>query len=447
MTLLKKNSKASSMRRLISKITIGSLTLILFALIFRNHFFNETIIYYQNLKSTIKITIECLEKNRLKLDENQIEADQDLHFYTAHIDELQDLNQQIINSGDLIKTSDGIKAKFSAVFIANEYIYAILTNGEVFRFNELLIEHLGKLDVSNLDGGIMGGMTSAKFIPSLLSNGILVTYSLRTIKDKKYLFLDTFDFKSLKKISEYQLTYDNTAQAELGGGMVFDKENLYLNVGIAGNAAINKQSMKSQNMNSIYGKIIKIPLSNLLSQKTLNYYIYSFGHKHLQGLFLSDGSLFGVEHSINGGDELNQIFEGGNYGYPLFGYTLTNRTSKTLWMNVKGDFVAPIYYFSPSIAPADITQCPFDGISNYAYDKCIAIASLAQGKIIFMNLHKRDEIENSDKIYYVINSIDLKTKSRVRRILIENKKNILYYFTDDLKAYKVKFIEKNDFIH
>lgn len=380
-------------------------------------------------------------------DLNQIEYDQDLFFFTAHIDELNTFNQELLNNKNLTRTSDGIRAKFSATFMSNDYIYAILTNGEIFRFKDLLIEHIGKLDVSNLDGADMGGMTSAKYIPSLLSNGILVTYSLRTINEKRYLFLDTFDFKSLKKISGYQLTYEDTAQAELGGGMASDKKYLYISVGIAGNAAINKQSMKSQSINSILGKVLKIPLTNLLSQHGLEYKIYSLGHKHMQGLLLSDGSLFGVEHSINGGDELNQILEGGNYGYPLYGYTLTNQTSKTLWMNVKGHFIDPTYYFSPSIAPADISGCPFDGISNFAYDKCIAVASLAQGKIIFMNLHKKDRTEGFGKNYYVINSIDLKTKSRVRRILVERKNNTLYYFTDDLKAFRVKFDEKKDFIH
>ena len=116
-------------------------------------------------------------------------------------------------------------------------------------------------------------------------------------------------------------------------------------------------------------------------------------------------------------------------------------------MNVKGSFTDPTFYFSPSIAPADITECPFDGISNFAYDKCIAVASLARGKIIFMNLHKKESTENSHKNYYVINSIDLKTNSRVRRIFAESKSNVLYYFTDDLKAFRVKFNEKKDFIH
>lgn len=395
----------------------------------------------------ISIIVNHVKQKSINKDLNQIEFDQDLHFFTAHIDELNTFNKGLINNENLQKTSDGIRAKFSTAFKFNEHIYTVLTNGEIFRFNDFMFEHMGRLDVSNLDGGIMGGMTSAKFIPSLLKNGILVTYSLRTIKEKKYLFLITYDFKSFKKISEYQLTYDDTAQAELGGGMTFDEQYLYLNVGIAGNAAINEQSMKSQNMKSILGKTLKIPLTNLLSQHNLNYKIYSLGHKHIQGLLLSKGSLFGVEHSINGGDELNQIFEGKNYGYPLYGYTLTNHTSKTLWMNVKGNFTEPIFYFSPSIAPADITECPFDGTSNFAYDKCVAVASLAQGKIIFMNLRQKESAENFYKNYYVINSIDLKTNSRVRRIFAESKSNVLYYFTDDLKAFRVKFSEKKDFIH
>lgn len=50
--------------------------------------------------------------------------------------------------------------------------------------------------------------------------------------------------------------------------------------------------------------------------------VWSYGHRDHQGLFYADGVLYANEHGPLGGDELNVIQKGGNYGWPLFSYGL-----------------------------------------------------------------------------------------------------------------------------
>ena len=72
----------------------------------------------------------------------------------------------------------------------------------------------------------------------------------------------------------------------------------------------------AQNKKSLFGKIIKI------NKITKNYKIFSSGHRNPQGLFLDkdNGIVLATEHGPDGGDEVNIIKEGKNYGWPIASY-------------------------------------------------------------------------------------------------------------------------------
>lgn len=84
--------------------------------------------------------------------------------------------------------------------------------------------------------------------------------------------------------------------------------------------------------------------------------IWSYGHRTPEGLaFDTDGRLWATEHGARGGDELNLIVKGGNYGWPLASHGI----------NYSGDKIAdgrtelpggkaPVYYWDPVIAPSGL---------------------------------------------------------------------------------------------
>ena len=86
--------------------------------------------------------------------------------------------------------------------------------------------------------------------------------------------------------------------------------------------------------------------------------IWSKGHRAPYGLaFDPQGRLWEVEHGPTGGDELNLIVKGGNYGWPLVSYGVNDTTTKKPIPSpdTRDDLVKPVIYWTPVIAPGSLT--------------------------------------------------------------------------------------------
>ena len=84
--------------------------------------------------------------------------------------------------------------------------------------------------------------------------------------------------------------------------------------------------------------------------------IYSLGHRNQQGLALhpETGQPFATEHGMQGGDELNAIEPGGNYGWPLVTYGRHydgRRIVENVW---RDDLKEPVVFWVPSIGPSGL---------------------------------------------------------------------------------------------
>lgn len=89
---------------------------------------------------------------------------------------------------------------------------------------------------------------------------------------------------------------------------------LYVTVG----DALNENSAQEQD--SLAGKILRMNLDGSIPEKNpfANSYVYSYGHRNVQGLsWLPDGALYASEHGNQANDEINHIEAGKNYGWPL----------------------------------------------------------------------------------------------------------------------------------
>lgn len=83
---------------------------------------------------------------------------------------------------------------------------------------------------------------------------------------------------------------------------------------------------------------------------------WSTGHRTPYGLaFAPDGHLWEVEHGPKGGDELNLIEKGKNYGWPLVSYATNYNGVPIPSPDTRPDFVKPVIYWTPIIAPGNIT--------------------------------------------------------------------------------------------
>ena len=142
-----------------------------------------------------------------------------------------------------------------------------------------------------------------------------------------------------------------------GSRIVFDDEgHLFFGVGDRGNRDVNPQDLKKDG-----GKIYRLnldgsipddnPFINLEGAKKA---IYTYGNRNPQGLIFhyKTGELWEHEHGPKGGDEINILEKGKNFGWPVITYGINySGTSITDKREMPG-MEQPLYYWVPSIAPS-----------------------------------------------------------------------------------------------
>ncbi|UOO81445.1 PQQ-dependent sugar dehydrogenase [Uruburuella testudinis] len=129
----------------------------------------------------------------------------------------------------------------------------------------------------------------------------------------------------------------------------------------------------AQNLNNHIGKIVclnrdgSIPADNpFVNQSDARGEIWSYGHRNVQGLTLdSRGRLWANEHGAQGGDEINRIEAGKNYGWPVISYGKDYGGGKIGEGSAKAGMQQPLYYWDPSIAPSGMA---FVGKNPYGSD-------------------------------------------------------------------------------
>jgi glucose/arabinose dehydrogenase len=168
------------------------------------------------------------------------------------------------------------------------------------------------------------------------------------------------DRKSLgevKVIFRAMPTYDGTMH--YGSRLLFGPDGmLYVTLGERSDKQMRPQA---QQLNSHMGKIIRIspdgsvPKDNPFAGKAGALpEIWSLGHRNIQAAaFDPEGRLWDIEHGTNGGDELNRIEKGKNYGWPVQAYGEEYSGSPIAGAaTAREGMEQPVYYWDPVIAPS-----------------------------------------------------------------------------------------------
>lgn len=146
----------------------------------------------------------------------------------------------------------------------------------------------------------------------------------------------------------------------VGSRLAFGPDHhLYISVG-------DRMTLRAQaqQLNSDLGKILRInadgsvPSDNpFVSPPGAKAEIFSLGHRNPEGLTFNPatGQLWELEHGAKGGDEVNIIHSGRNYGWPVITYGVDYSGAKIGVGTQKAGMEQPIYYWDPSIAPSGMT--------------------------------------------------------------------------------------------
>ena len=166
-----------------------------------------------------------------------------------------------------------------------------------------------------------------------------------------------------------------------GGRLAFDKAGyLFVSLGDRGNR------QHSQDLQTHHGSIIRlsdngdIPKDNpFINNKLALPEIYSYGHRNVQGLAMhpSTGEIWSHEHGPQGGDEVNKLVSGKNYGWPIVSYGTEYVSGLPIGDGVQADGIEqPWYYWTPSIAPSGMAFFNDDMLVGSLKFKLLAVLSV-----------------------------------------------------------------------
>lgn len=181
--------------------------------------------------------------------------------------------------------------------------------------------------------------------------------NLTTVAKGK-LSVDEKSMENVKVIYRATPAYDGNLH--YGGRVIFDKTgNLLLSTGERSDKETRPQAL---DLNSGLGKIIRIttegqPASGnpFLNDKSARPEIYSYGHRNVQGLAFhpATGDLWENEFGPKGGDEVNLIQPGKNYGWPTISYGLEYTGFKIGdGLTQQEGLEQPVYYWDPVLSPS-----------------------------------------------------------------------------------------------
>lgn len=148
-----------------------------------------------------------------------------------------------------------------------------------------------------------------------------------------------------------------TTGRHFGSRLVFARDgNLFVTTGDRGN-----MEMSAQDPATHVGKVVRIrpdgsvpPDNPFIGQEGRRPETWSLGHRNAQGAFLhpQTGELWTIEHGARGGDEINIVRKGLNYGWPVISYGVEYSGQRIGEGTAKPGLEQPIHFWDPSIAPS-----------------------------------------------------------------------------------------------
>jgi glucose/arabinose dehydrogenase len=234
-------------------------------------------------------------------------------------------------------------------------------------------------------------------IPAIMHGGLMDVSIHPNYATNSWVYISYLGTDGLAKVSRLKVQDNKANQLETifktknqnytGNGMRIvweDSTHFFLGIGNSDWSTSTNPALYAQDINDDAGKIHRlmedgsIPADNPIFEKfTSPTTIWSYGHRDVQGLYLEDSTniLFGIEHGPQGGDELNIIKKGKNYGWPLFSYginydgaqasVISKDSAATFTVLPEHYWTVPTDYGGQAVAPACLLKVSGSSVSDW----------------------------------------------------------------------------------
>lgn len=233
-------------------------------------------------------------------------------------------------------------------------------SGELIHFKNGKSSKISGLPEVKVQG--QGGLMDVELHPDFQNNGwVYISYATADGEgngaNTAIMRLKIENNTATEKKVLYKAEPNSRRGQHFGSRIEFDNEGfLYFSIGDRGNRDINPQNIERD-----CGKIYRlhddgrIPVDNpFVKDRNAKKAIFSYGHRNPQGMAKhpETGKIWTHEHGPRGGDEINIVESGKNYGWPIISYGINYSGTKFTDITQKDGMEQPIHYWDPSIAPS-----------------------------------------------------------------------------------------------
>ena len=232
----------------------------------------------------------------------------------------------------------------------------------------------------------------------------------------------------------YRATPAHNSNLHYGGRILFDKSgNLVVSTGERSDLATRPLA---QSLNAALGKVLRIttdgkpaPGNPFEGQSNARPEIYSYGHRNVQGLAWhpETGDLWEGEFGPRGGDEINRIQPGKNYGWPAITYGIEySGPAISGGATQKEGMEQPVYYWDPVVSPSGMVFYSGDAIPEWKNNLFVCALNLPH---LIRLVIQGNKVTGEERLFESENQ-------RFRDITI-GKDGALYAVTDGGRLYRV----------
>lgn len=280
---------------------------------------------------------------------------------TGNVIEGEDMNYQ------LDKVAEGLGVVWGLAFLPDGIVLANVRAGDIRIFRDGVLQSEPLAGVPEVYANGQGGLLDIVLHPDYENNGwIYISYSKpggggghTAIMRAK---LEGNSFTNQEVI--FSATPYTDRRQHFGSRITFDNDGyLYFTIGDRGVMNL------AQDLTSYAGKTFRlyddgrIPADNpFVGQENALDEIFTYGNRNQQGMILhpETGEIWSHEHGPRGGDELNIMRAGLNYGWPEITYGINYNGSIITDETHRDGMEQPIHYWTPSIAPSGMAYVTSD---------------------------------------------------------------------------------------
>ncbi len=282
----------------------------------------------------------------------------------------QQVHRSALHDYQLVKVVDGLEHPWSIAFLPDGVMLVTERPGRlrIVRNGTLLFEPVSGVPEVLAQG--QGGLLSVRPHPDFASNRLLYLSYSKPIGDgttaTTAVVRGRFENDELTDVEEI-FEAASRGRGHYGSRLEFDADG-YLFITVGDRQAPSTGDLEAhpaQDLTNNHGTINRlyddgrVPHDNpFVDHPGARPEIWSYGHRNSQGLAIhpETGDIWATEHGPQGGDELNLIRPGLNYGWPVVGYGVNYRTGSAIHEGTHRDGVEPpVHFWVPSIAVAGMT--------------------------------------------------------------------------------------------